>query len=317
MLIFIILVCLILLLLIFHIDKKTNSIENKTSEDIVASAAKKYVKDNLDYFNDVLKENIDYRITTKELVSNNYIIEDSKLNGYISINNSYEYINEGDLLIDRLLTNKDLYKDINNENMPFDINYYYKGDNNYVSYKGRMYRIIGITNSNHLKIVDIDKKEIDKWANGNINYLSDKNEDSSFETGIFYVGFVRSETTDIDQIMKNEKRNNNYTIVSPKYYGDVSYSNVSDIINTSNKCEFDRITNITYSNCDSYLLELLGGSYLSNTLENELVYYVNEDKKIEGKKIDKDIYIHEVRYANSIVKYSGGDGSIDNPYIID
>ena len=140
------------------------------------------------------------------------------------------------LLIDKLLENNNLSSNNNNEGMPFDINYYYRDEpNNYIKQNDELYRIIGITNSNYLKVIKIDSEEIDGYGtDGNINYFNSKNDD--IVNGIFYVGYVRSETTDLSQIIKNEKRNNNYTKTVPKYYGSYSYSNVSDIINSFFLC---------------------------------------------------------------------------------
>ena len=127
--------------------------------------------------------------------------------GYIKLkDNSYEFVSLDNYLIDVIMKDETLYKEINNENMPYDINYIYKGEpNNYLKYEDKLYRIIGITNSNNLKLISVDSEEIEEWGNdGNINFFS-SNIDEIGNKGIFYVGFVRSETNDISQIIKNEK----------------------------------------------------------------------------------------------------------------
>ena len=309
---------IISLALICFLDKKIKNDSIKITHDTVIDASKKYVNDNKDYFNDIKKEKIEYRIKTSDLVNKKYMSFDENFEGFVKINdNSYEFINENNLLIDKLLENNNLSSNNNNEGMPFDINYYYRDEpNNYIKQNDELYRIIGITNSNYLKVIKIDSEEIDGYGtDGNINYFNSKNDD--IVNGIFYVGYVRSETTDLSQIIKNEKRNNNYTKTVPKYYGSYSYSNVSDIINSSNDCKFDNILNINSENCNSYLIELLKDSYLSNTLENDKVYLIDENGFMNSSDKLDNIKIHKVIYINSVSKYINGDGSFDNPYIFE
>ena len=316
----IILFSIISLGVIYYLEKNTINIKkNELTIDVIINASKKYVNDNKDYFNDIIKENIEYRITTKELVDKNYLETDKDFIGYIKLkDNSYEFVSLDNFLIDVIMKDETLYKEINNENMPYDINYIYKGEpNNYLKYEDKLYRIIGITNSNNLKLISVDGEEIEEWGNdGNINFFS-SNIDEIGNKGIFYVGFVRSETNDISQIIKNEKRNNNYTVIIPKYYGTYSYVNISDIINASDKCNFNKITDINKDNCDSYLLDLLNDSYTVTTLEDDRVYYIDDLNNVVSKILESNINIHRVIYINGVTGYSSGDGSIDNPFVVE
>ena len=223
-------------------------------------------------------------------------------------------------LVNKLIKDENIVEETNNENMPFDVKYVYKGEpNNYVSYNGNIYRIMSITNSNHLKLISVDKSTIDKWgSSGDINYFSETiDEEHIGSKGIFFVGYIRSETSSLDQVLKNEKRNNTYTKVTPKYYGYSSYLNVSDVINAANECDFKDITSINKENCKSYLFDIITGTYTANTAENSKAYYINEKNEIDTKELTENISVNKVIYVNGLTKYLGGDGTLDNPYIIE
>lgn len=315
-------VSIILLSIILLHERSLKKIEsNKISVDTIIEKTKEYVSNNGDYFSEIINDkDLEIRINTKDLVTSGYINSNDNYKGYVKIlNKEYEYIEVNDLLIDKLIKNDDLVIENSNEGMPFDICYVFKGEpNNYIMYKDKKYRIIGITNSSNLKVISTENESISKWASGNINYFSEKSEDDIIgNKGIFYVGFVRSETKDIVQILKNEKRNNNYTKVVPKYYGYSSYVNISDIINASKECKYNSLLDINSENCNSYLLDMLKGTYTSNTAEGNNVYYVNEDNELKMSNKLEDVTVKKVIYLNGITNVKSGDGSISNPYIIE
>ena len=277
--------------------------------------ARELVNNNGAYFNEVFKEkDMEYRLNTKELIKKN-----NDLKGYINIaDNEYTYVNTDELLIDKIIDNNNLSKNENNENMPYDLNYYYKGNDpkNYIKYNDNLYRIIGITNSNDLKIISLDNYNNITWGrSNNINYFEGEEleKDDSIK-GIFYVGYIRSETKELDSIIKNEKRNNNYTIISPKYYGYYSFINISDIIMASESCSFNNILDISKETCDSYLIDMLDNTYTANTLEDNKVYKIDENKKIISVSLEENIQAKKVIYVHAISKYISGDGTKDNPY---
>ena len=283
-------------------------------ENPAITKAREYVSNNINYFNEVFKEkDMEYRIDTDTFYKKN-----NEYKGYISIiNGEYTYVNEENLLIDKIIDNNSLTK-TENEDMPYDLSYYYSGEdpNNYIKYNDNLYRIIGITNSNDLKIIPIDNYNDITWGlSNNINYLKGEelpSEDSV--KGIFYVGYIRSETKELDSIIKNEKRNNNYTIGTPKYYGYYSFVNISDIVRASDSCTFNNILDINKENCDSYLISMLNNTYTSNTLEDKKVYYIDENNKIIAKDLEDSIQAKKVIYVHGISKYISGDGSKDSPY---
>ena len=257
---------------------------------------------------------MEYRINTDDLVK-----KDNNDKGYINIiNNEYTYINEENLLINKIIDNNSLSKTEFNENMPYDLNYIYKGNDpkNYIKYNENLYRIIGITNSNELKLISLDNYNNITWGkSNNINYFEGEElpKEESVK-GIFYVGYIRSETKELESIIKNEKRNNNYTISSPKYYGYYSFVNISDIVSASDNCTFNNILDISKETCDSYLIDMLDNTYTSNTLEDNKVYKIDENKKIISTNLEETIQAKKVIYVHGITKYISGDGSKENPY---
>ena len=311
----IILTCLGLVSIEIYQRKTTSLIE----ENEAVKAAKEYVNNNRSYFNQLFKEeDVETRIKTDILVKNKLLKKSDDNKGYVNIiNDEYTFINETDLLINHIIDNNSLTKTDVNENMPYDLNYIYKGEDpkNYIKYNENLYRIIGITNTNELKIISLDNYNNITWGKSNdINYFKGEElEKESSVKGIFYVGYIRSETKDLESIVKNEKRNNNYTISSPKYYGYYSFVNISDIIRASESCNYNNILDINKENCDSYLIGMLNSTYTSNTLEDNKVYYIEEDK-ITSKELEESIQAKKVIYVHGISKYISGDGSKDSPY---
>lgn len=305
-------------------DKKNN-----ISEDVLIDACKIYISNNQDYYSDLLKENIEIRVNTDDLVSSKLIDNNDDYKGYIKfINDEFKYVKIEDMLLDKI--DKTNYIDgIGEEKEAYDLKYIYVGNDpdNYIKYEDKLYRIIGITYNNDLKVIETENSIEETWGlSGDINYLKideekaneneNDNENENENIFMYYVGFVRSNTSEILQIMKNEKRNNNYTKSSPKYFGPYSYANVSDVINASNMCEYSKITDINKNNCDSYLLDMLNNTYLSNSSENNKVYKVNEKGNIIITKIENNINVKRVTYISLLNEYKSGNGFKESPYEI-
>ena len=294
--------------------------KNEITEEIVIDAAKVYISNNQDYFADLLKEDLEIRINTDDLVKSKLINNNKDFKGYVSVyKDEFKYNKINDFLVNNI-NDKDYEANSNNEKDAYDIKYYYKGEDpkNYIKYNGKLYRIIGITNSNDLKVISTENFTEEKWGkSGNINYLKDNdNVTEDGYKGIFYVGFVRSEIKDVPSILKNEKRNNTYTVGNPRYIGTYSYVNVSDIVNASSACKYNNITNINKETCNSYLLNMLGNTYTSTTLENDQVYKVNDKYEVISSKLENNILIKKVQYISGLSEYNCGNGTFDNPYEI-
>ena len=317
----IIFVAAILLGVVLYMSRGTSKDEEEAvTPDTIIEKAKTYVSNNKEYFNEMTsEEDIEFRISTKELISKDYLEETTKIKGYVKVlNDEYSFVEESNYLVNKIIKDENIVEMKDEEGMPFDIKYVYKDEpNNYIRYRDKMYRIMSVTNSNFLKLISVDRDNIQKWgSNGKINYLSEKIKEEPIGTkGIFYVGYVRSENSNLDQILKNEKRNNEYTKVTPKYYGYSSYINVSDIVNAANECNFKNITDINSENCKSYIFDFIGDTYSSNTAENSNVYYVDNNKIVKTKELQENIYVNRIIYLQGLTKYVGGDGTFDNPYI--
>lgn len=303
------------------LSKREQRIVNeKVTKENILSAANEYITRHSDFFGEYFKsEDMEYRIDTKTLVDNKLISNNDEFIGYVKIkNDSYEYVNADKLLINEIISDKNYVESNYNDKKAFDLKYVFTGENpnNYISFEDKMYRIIGITNSNNLKLISVDNYNNITWGlNNKINWFDgEKLPNETSAKGIFYVGYIRSETKDIDQIIKNEKRNNIYTVGTPTYYGYYAFVNISDIILASQSCEFNNILDISKDNCSSYLINMLTNTYTSNTLEGNNVYKVDKNNKVVMATLEDNIMGKKVIYVNGLSKYISGDGSVKNPY---
>ena len=297
--------------------KKEKEIIN---EDTIIDMAKVYVSNHQDYFSEIIKEkDFEYRLNTDLLVKSKLINNNDNYKGYVKIvNDEYTFVRSNNMLLDKI-NDKDYVSGINNEKNAYDIKYIYKGNDpkNYIRYENKLYRIIGITNSDDLKVIETSNSTEEKWGlSGDINYLKTEDGYEKNNKGIFYVGYVRSETNNIDLIMKNEKRNNNYTVVTPKLYAEYSYVNISDIINAADECSYYKITDISIDTCSSYLVNMLKGTYTSTAAENKMVFKVDDQGKIIIDKLDKNINVKKVKYISLLNEYKSGNGTLSSPYEI-
>lgn len=204
-------------------------------------------------------------------------------------------------------------RDNNNDNSNFkEINgseYFINDSNtNYLMYSNILFRIIKINSDNSIvlisdssltslaygKDVSFDDSYINKWLNSSDNE---------------YSGILINNLNNIDNyLVKNnvcmdyidELTNNDCSNISNDYY--VSLLNISDYINIGNK--------------DSYVIN---GEYfyLNNIDSNNGVWYVDPDGKITTNKGTDIIGIRPVITIKSNIDYISGDGSKNNPYMIE
>lgn len=294
--------------------------KNMVTEELVKDAAKLYITNNQDYYAELIKEKLEIRINTNDLVKAKLIDNNDDFKGYVKVfNDEFIFVKTKNMLVEAI-SEKDHESNSNNEHDPYDIKYYYKGNTpkNYIKYNGKLYRIIGVTNSNDLKVISVDNNIIEKWGlSGNINYLkTDVKEIEDGYKGLFYVGYVRSETKDISSIIKNEKRNNTYTVSNPKYIGLYSYVSISDIVNASSDCKYDNVLGIKKDNCNSYLINMLNNTFTSISLEDNQVYKINDKGELIASKLETNINIKKVIYISGYNEYLSGNGTEQNPYEI-
>ena len=320
-------ISLFLLILIISIQNKNlkteeevvQKNENNLTEEKLIDIAKIYVTNKQDVYGDLLKEkDFEFRIDTDDLVNEKLIDNNDEFKGYIKVvNDDFSFVKTENMLIDNI-SDKDYSVGFNDEKDLYDLKYIYVGSDpkNYIKYNDKMYRIIGITNNNELKLIDTENTIEDYYGlSGDINYLQvGEEKDIQGRKGIFYVGYVSSKNTEINQIMKNEKRNNTYTVNNPKLYYYYSYPNVSDVINASSKCTYSSVTDIKKEKCDSYLINMLNNTYLSNSAEKNMIYMINDKGELTTSDLIKDFSIKKVIYVSGLSKYKSGNGTKENPF---
>jgi hypothetical protein len=301
------------------IDPETN-IENKT--DII-DIVKAYVNNNKEYFDKYFKyEDNEYRISTYDLINQNIISKDEFEPGYVVFNkNKYEYIK-----LDKIFTNDYSFKTISTkENDPYDIKSVFSDtEKNYVKVNDKLFRIIGLTNSNELKLISTVKlDDIKEYGlGGDINYFTSTDGmnfgiPSEYKNkGVFNVGFVRSNTNSYEEIIKNEKRNNEYTAKKPRVYASYAMVSLSDIIVNLDDCNYDNLLDLSYEKCNNFMLEELKGSELATTLEDNKIYKVNDEGKLTTTDDLKNIHANYSIYISALSSYTG-TGSIDDPFIFE
>ena len=59
---------------------------------------------------------------------------------------------------------------------------------------------------------------------------------------------------------------------------------------------------------------MLDNTYTSNTLEDNKVYKIDENKKIVSSPLEESIQAKKVIYVHGVSKYVSGDGTKESPY---
>lgn len=197
----------------------------------------------------------------------------------------------------------DNFKTINNSE--YFIN---DSENNYLIYSNILFRVIKINNDNSIvaisdssvsslafgKEVNFSNSYINKW----LNYNGDE------YSGILEMNLNQKENylvktlSCLDEV--DELTNNDCVTTNEDNY--ISLLNVSDYINIGNK--------------DSYVVN---GEYfyLNNTNGDNGVWYVDENGKITTNKGTDIIGVRPVITIKANIDYINGDGTFNNPYVIE
>ena len=91
---------------------------------------------------------------------------------------------------------------------------------------------------------------------------------------------------------------------------------LSDIIVNLDDCEYDNLLDLSYENCNNFMLEELKGSELATTLEDNKIYRVNEDGELVSTDDLKNIHANFSIYVTALSSYTG-TGTIDDPFIFE
>lgn len=197
----------------------------------------------------------------------------------------------------------DNFKTINNSE--YFIN---DSENNYLIYSNILFRVIKINNDNSIvaisdssvsslafgKEVNFSNSYINKW----LNYNGDE------YSGILEMNLNQKENylvktlSCLDEV--DELTNNDCVTTNEDNY--ISLLNVSDYINIGNK--------------DSYVVN---GEYfyLNNTNGDNGVWYIDENGKITTNKGTDIIGVRPVITIKANIDYINGDGTFNNPYVIE
>ena len=189
-------------------------------------------------------------------------------------------------------------------------NYYFVGNvsNNYVRYSNILWRIFKIDKDNRIYLISDDimttiaygedvsysDSYVSKWLN------KDKNDNS---------GILESNINNVSNYLDKykvciDKIDDNSNVKCNKEYSD-SYIGLLSILDYMNTGGSDSFINNGYD------------SYLSNSTSDNEVWYITNNGKID-KSDGTDIFgVKPVISLKNNIKFANGDGSLDNPYVID
>ena len=189
--------------------------------------------------------------------------------------------------------------------------YIYKGkvSNNYLLYSGNLYRILSVDKNNNVKLVSeknlsiiysglekgFEKSYINNWLNIGDSKNSGKFEKSLYNSDKLLTNtYMCNDTVDDLKNIKCENNTNNYKITLMSLYDYKTAGGNNSFLN--NGCSY----------------------YLSTLDSNNNNYYVNKNGEIGLNKITTKMYgIRPVITIKGDSELLNGDGSIDNPYIIE
>lgn len=177
-----------------------------------------------------------------------------------------------------------------------------KTDDNYLVYSNMLWRIVKINDNNSIKLISEDiisylgyGKDVDKFSDSYIGkWLNDTN------TGVL-----------INQL------DNTHLITN-----DICNDKITKASNTSCK-NVDESSKIGLLNIEDYINAGSDKSYLNtekfyylSSINNKEVWYVNSKGKLKSEIGDKLYGIRPTITIKGDIPYTKGDGTLDNPYII-
>jgi len=199
--------------------------------------------------------------------------------------------------------NKEILKNINGE-------YYFNGDvtTNYVNYSGILFRVIKIGENNVVTLISdnsltslafgenktYDESYINNWLN-----ISDNNHSGILEKNLnSMISYLKSSDLCMNKI--DDINNSSCTDIKNDYY--LTLPSIDDYINTG---------------AGSSFINTEENFYLANMTTDNQIWYVTKDGKID-KSIGTDIYgIKVVIKTKENLELVSGEGTKDNPYIIE
>ena len=232
-------------------------------------------------------------------------------------NTSYSISNNSNSikLVNKILDNNTIYnKDDNIEDgLLLDDEYYFKGNvnNNYVSLNNELWRIVSLKD-NYIKII----KEEGINNNKLYKYSDDYNDGDYLSSNVFNELNLWYE----DKLLKYDDKiiNYDYCVVfkndecTESRMFKIGILNYNDVVKVGGIKNINNDTYYLFNNNEWWILnssyDVLIGSYFSS--------YVNNLGSIEDGFVDEEKTIRPVIVLSNIT-YKTGDGTIDNPYVIE
>lgn len=189
-----------------------------------------------------------------------------------------------------------------------DAGYYFKGnvDNNYVWFANRLFRILKINEDESVKLVGENYGATFMWGEdsnykeSNLRYWLTKTDAAN---GVYYSSIPSQSTFLVKTSYTEDKLDNDKVIEGKNKYNDfVTTLTISDYTNAGGKNSFLKNGKLFY---------LIG----HNSDDENL--YVEEDGSVVGTDSLSGYGVRPVITLNSKVTVSQGDGSKDNPFMID
>lgn len=218
--------------------------------------------------------------------------------------------------------------------------YIYTGSNphNYLSYSGKLWRIVSVEPGGYLKLIDTNKFATTAWdtyGNGvwgdnsiyqllNVNYLSTITDTSkiyqgSWRAAILYpslnIGYSLNEM--VEQI-------NNTPIENIKY-AKVGVLSISDYLKATNNMQcVNYVMDINSYNCNSWLTQYKGWTLEINgefgSDHEGYAFYFGEKNELNNKvlydRTTEELDIYPVIYLDRNSIYKSGNGTEQDPYTI-
>ncbi len=210
-----------------------------------------------------------------------------------------DVVNNGDVLLSDIIKSKEVIESpglIKEEN-----NYVYKGlvENNYIEYSGILFRIVKVNSDNSVVLITEDNQTMltfndsYSWLNSSDSlyqsfYKNLTNADYLVNTNICVSIFDEIDNITCDEVTSENK---------------IDQLSLYDYINAG--------ANESYLNNESY--------FYTSTVNNEEYYYVFDLGGVNSKLLtDEQNYgVRPLITLKSDVLYLSGDGTINNPYIIE
>lgn len=187
--------------------------------------------------------------------------------------------------------------------------YYFKGKvgNNYVKFANRVFRIVRINNDNSIKLVSEDNASSFMWG-----------DDPSYNKSNLHEWLTKTKN-DYSGVYYDTIPNPKKFLVKTKYTEDKLQE---EKVASSDKKYSDYITSLTL---DDYIMASGKNSYLNNNKyfwiighdNDNMNLYIDEDGSIESGTNYESYGIKAVITLKKNIKIEKGDGTVENPYIID